>query len=38
MWAELKKYREEYLKLKLDENINYSTSTHGEMVTEGFHV
>jgi len=25
MWAELKKYREEYLKLKLDENINYST-------------
>lgn len=25
MWAELKKYREEYLNLKLDENINYST-------------
>jgi Fic family protein len=25
MWAELKKFREEYLNLKLDENINYST-------------
>ena len=25
MWAELKKYRNEYLELKLDENINYST-------------
>lgn len=25
MWAELEKYREEYLKLKLDDHINYST-------------
>ena len=25
MWAELKRFREEYLNLKLDKNINYST-------------